>query len=248
MPRARNIKPSFFTNEQLVELPYEARLMFIGLWTIADRSGRLEDRPKRIKMSLFPADDVDTDKMLNMLVKAGLILRYQVNNEPYIQVITFAKHQNPHVNERPSTIPAPEPNGATRADSLIPESLNLIPVSLKPEKKPSAPARADDGFNRFWQAYPKKKSKTDAEKAWKKIQPDEQLQDRIHRALEQAKTSADWTKDNGQFIPYPATWLNGRRWEDEVEPQRRDVPANRGKPTVSEYRQRLLEKANAGTG
>ena len=61
MARARNIKPSFFTNEDLVELPFEDRLLFIGLWTLADREGRLEDRPKRIKMAVFPADNVDVD-------------------------------------------------------------------------------------------------------------------------------------------------------------------------------------------
>ena len=55
MARARNIKPAFFKNETLVELPVETRLLFIGLWTLADREGRLEDRPKRIKMEIYPA-------------------------------------------------------------------------------------------------------------------------------------------------------------------------------------------------
>jgi hypothetical protein len=50
MARARNIKPAFFKNEQLVELGMSTRLLFIGLWCLADREGRLEDRPKRIKM------------------------------------------------------------------------------------------------------------------------------------------------------------------------------------------------------
>ena len=47
MARSRNIKPSFFMNEDIIELPYEARLLFIGLWTLADREGRLENRPKK---------------------------------------------------------------------------------------------------------------------------------------------------------------------------------------------------------
>ena len=61
MARARNIKPGFFRNADLAELPIEARLLFIGLWTIADREGRMEDRPKQIKMELFPADSLDCD-------------------------------------------------------------------------------------------------------------------------------------------------------------------------------------------
>lgn len=87
--------------------------------------------------------------------------------------------------------------------------------SPEPNPKALAPLGA---FDRFWSAYPKKKSKGDAEKTWKKLRPDEQLQDRIHRALEQAKTSADWKKDGGQFIPYPASWLNAKGWEDDYGP------------------------------
>src|SRR5262245_4448792 len=61
MARARLLKPGFFTNEDLVELPPAARLLFAGLWTLADREGRLEDRPKRIKLAVLPYDDVDVD-------------------------------------------------------------------------------------------------------------------------------------------------------------------------------------------
>jgi hypothetical protein len=68
-----------------------------------------------------------------------------------------------------------------------------------------------DGFAEFWSAYPKKVAKGDAEKAWKKHKPDIAA---CLAALAIAKTSPDWTKDGGQFIPYPATWLNGKRWED----------------------------------
>ena len=73
------------------------------------------------------------------------------------------------------------------------------------------------GFELFWGIYPKKRSKGQVEKAWAKIKPDEQLQDRILNALERAKTSADWQKDGGQFIPYPASWLNAKGWEDVPE-------------------------------
>lgn len=74
-------------------------------------------------------------------------------------------------------------------------------------------------FEKFWTVYPKKRSKGQAEKAWDKIKPDEQLQNRITQSLEQAKTSDDWTKDGGKYIPYPATWLNAKGWEDEYNPQ-----------------------------
>ncbi len=108
MPRARNIKPGFFTNDELVELPMATRLLFIGLWTLADREGRLEDRPKKIKMELFPADDVNVDEALSTLVSSAFIQRYRVGDAGYIQVRNFAKHQRPHSNESASTFPPPE--------------------------------------------------------------------------------------------------------------------------------------------
>lgn len=105
MARARNIKPAFFLNDDLVELPFEYRLLFIGLWTLADREGRLEDRPKRIKMGVFPADNVDVDAGLAELMKYGFIQRYEINGEKLVQILNFAKHQNPHHTEKGSELP-----------------------------------------------------------------------------------------------------------------------------------------------
>ncbi len=73
----------------------------------------------------------------------------------------------------------------------------------------------ESSFERFWSAYPKKKARANALKVWLKLKPNEDLVVVILSALEQQKRSADWLKDNGQYIPYPATWLNGKRWEDE---------------------------------
>lgn len=70
------------------------------------------------------------------------------------------------------------------------------------------------GFEMFWFLYPRKKSKGAAEKVWAKIKPNEQLQALICDGVRRAKTSADWKKDDGKFIPYPASWLNDKGWED----------------------------------
>ena len=105
MARARNIKPAFFLNDDLVELSFEYRLLFIGLWTVADREGRLEDRPKRIKMSVFPADNVDVDAGLTELQKYGFIQRYEINGVKLVQILNFTKHQNPHNTEKGSELP-----------------------------------------------------------------------------------------------------------------------------------------------
>jgi hypothetical protein len=141
MARARNIKPGFFTNEELVELPFATRLLFIGLWTIADREGRLEDKPKRIKMNLFPADDIDVDQALCELQASGFLKRYEVGGARYIQVLAFRRHQNPHRDEKASSIPAmdehsantvqaPCANGGNPADSPIPDSPIPDPLNI----------------------------------------------------------------------------------------------------------------------
>ncbi|MDN4061163.1 hypothetical protein QPK31_23365 [Massilia sp. YIM B02769] len=133
MARARNIKPGFFTNEELVELPFSTRLLFIGLWTLADREGRMEDKPKRIKMNLFPADDINVDEALCELQASGFLKRYEIDGARYIQVLAFRKHQNPHRDEKASSIPAMDGHGASTvqapcehggnpADSPIPDS------------------------------------------------------------------------------------------------------------------------------
>ena len=105
MARARNIKPGFFLNDLLAEIEPLGRLLFAGLWTIADREGRLEDRPKKIKAAVLPYDDCDVDHLLNELSKRDFIIRYEVNGEKYIQIVKWEKHQNPHYKEVKSEIP-----------------------------------------------------------------------------------------------------------------------------------------------
>lgn len=107
MARARNIKPGFFRNAELMELDPLARLLFIGLWCLADKAGRLPDRPKHIKFELLTCDACDCDALLQLLHDAGFILRYAVDDVRYIQVVNFAKHQNPHYKEAESDIPPP---------------------------------------------------------------------------------------------------------------------------------------------
>lgn len=136
MARARNIKPGLFKNEVLGVADPLYTLLFEGLWVLADREGRLEDRPIRIKGELFPyRDGLDVEAMLGWLVENGFIQRYAVSGKRYILILEFVKHQNPHKNESESVIPPPdeigsEPEiiGSTRADPLSSDS--LIPDSL----------------------------------------------------------------------------------------------------------------------
>lgn len=105
--RARNLKPGFFKNEYLAECSPLARLLFAGLWCMADREGRLEYRPKRIKAEVLPYDNGSIEKMISELQDRNFLKVYSVNGEKYLNIMNFTKHQNCHVREGESTIPAP---------------------------------------------------------------------------------------------------------------------------------------------
>jgi len=75
-----------------------------------------------------------------------------------------------------------------------------------------------ENFNEFWSAYPKKVGKKDAVKAWRKLKPDETLTKTILDGVQKWQASKQWAEDGGRFIPHPATFLNGERWNDECEP------------------------------
>jgi hypothetical protein len=182
MARSRNIKPGFFANEYLAELSPHARLLFIGLWTLADREGRLEWRPKKIKAALFPYEDVDICALMDELEACPdrVLFRYQPNNDKapcehdtstgqvpceypttYVQITNWHRHQNPHIKEGNSKIPAPGPymepapdehhastiqepdeHATSPSDSgfLIPDSLNLIPDSSRARARETPPS------------------------------------------------------------------------------------------------------------
>ena len=150
--RSRNIKPGFFENEKLAELDPLARILFSGLWCYADREGRFEWRPKRIKALILPYDDCDIDELLMSLHVMTFIYMYRQGNDTYGFIPKFKEHQNPHPHEAKSKLPPPpdnieenqchdiavtlnEKSEECNADILIPDI--LIPDILIPEKLPS---------------------------------------------------------------------------------------------------------------
>jgi hypothetical protein len=124
MARIRTIKPEFFTDEDIAALPPLCRLAFQGLWCQADREGRVEDRPKRLKTQVLPYDDADMEVILAALADRKFIVRYEVQGRRLIQVRTWVRHQMPGRDEPPSELPSADgvipvydraPNGTVRA-------------------------------------------------------------------------------------------------------------------------------------
>lgn len=110
------------------------------------------------------------------------------------------------------------------------------------KERENAPARVDaqglNGFDAFWNSYPRKEGKKAARKAWDKIRPDPVLQMQISNALRNQKECDQWTRDGGQFIPHPATWLNGERWKDETVLPARASPGRSAAVPAQMYGQR----------
>jgi len=103
-------------------------------------------------------------------------------------------------------------NGIPNGNQMAPQvRLGKVSIGKDSIVKDS---NSDIDFQTFWNNYPVKKGKGNAEKAWHKLKPP---MSEVIAALEAQKKTDQWTKDNGKYIPYPATWLNGKRWEDEVE-------------------------------
>lgn len=128
--RIRSIKPDFFKHDRLAELPALSRILFIGLWCMADCEGRMEDRPKRIKAEVLPYDDADIDGILTQLAASGFIFRYQVDGNSLIEIPNFRKHQriSGKESDAQSTLP-PRKTGKQRGSTR--EALGKHPESLE---------------------------------------------------------------------------------------------------------------------
>ena len=248
--RIRSIKPEFWRSDDIASLSIEDRLLFIGLWSYVDDSGVGIDKVSHIVADLF-ALDADRDFReaygrvtggLSTLSTNGLITRYTVDGKPFLYITTWARHQR---IEKPSRARFPAPTcenavfaeGSPTTTGALPEPSgygageqgNRGTGEQSLSSTADAASKSDDGFAAFYAAYPKKVGKGQAVKAWraaiKKASPDD-----IMAGLEPAV--AKWALGDPQFIPNPATWLNGERWDDELDVAEVDEWA--GLPTVEE--------------
>lgn len=145
---------------------------------------------KTAKFSIITLLEYDNGNKINSQSSSQITVKQQSNNSPSLY------NTNDQTIKPPNAALAREGGFFENADSSV---------------------KTNEGFERFWAAYPKKTAKQQAFKAWQRLKPDEGLLSVILTSLERHKKSVQWTKDGGRFIPYPATWLNGRRWEDELQ-------------------------------
>jgi hypothetical protein len=244
--RARNLKPSVFKNDLLAPADPLYTLIFEGLWCMADREGRLEDKPVKIHIEVNPCRPFETtERSLTWLTENGFIVRYQVGQSRYIQVVTFKDHQNPHQKEPASKIPAPQAspgkapgesgagtgqapveNKCGPADSglLNPDSPSPIPVSLSPEASGTHEARGE-GFAAIRAAYPAFTGRQDwisaQAHANNRIERDGLAWSDLFSAVERYRAYCDSGGVSGpQFVMTPAKFFSGadKPWMQEWRP------------------------------
>lgn len=217
MARIRTIKPEFPQSESMGRVSRESRLCFILLFTLADDAGRLRGNSRMLASLLYPYDDDAKkviDKWLTELHNEGCIVRYEIDGDQYIQINKWLQHQK---IDRPSESKIPAFDESSRVLA------NVIGASRNNTLDQGGDQGGDQGdmvaaFESFWEAYPRKEAKPAALKAFIKAKINGNLPD----VLVDIAAKADghqWQKNDGEFIPMPATYLNQRRWEDGVAKQ-----------------------------
>ena len=176
-----------------------------------EMNGNIIEMPKLVGMAFFSIKGrLDRfDALRAKRSEAGKLGGAPEGNQNAKKQPQTIKNKQNKQNKLPEPIPEPIPEPEPKP---IPE----------PKERNGAP-----GFDRFWSAYPRRVGKQDALKAWGQLNPDDALVDLIVAGVERWKTCDQWTKDGGSFICYPATFLRGRRWEEDDRP---DVPPAQPKP------------------
>ncbi len=216
MARIRTIKPEFWRDESLASVSPEACLLAIGLLNHCDDEGYFNANPKLVESDIFPLRELKskTTVLLQELCKIGYLVVFQGSDgKTYGHIKNFLKHQV--INKKsPSKIKhlceLPHDYGS---DTV------MLPIGKERKGKEQSESY-DSLFDRFYESYPKKVGKPAALKAFTKCKPDETLLQTMLDAIERQAESEQWQKNEGQFIPNPATWLNQERWNDGVEQQK----------------------------
>lgn len=223
MPRCRNIKPGLAKNEVLAELGPHAQLLFALLPCYADREGRLEDRPKRLKAEIFPYYDVDVDAVLQQLAdcEEAFIVRYEIDGSRYLQITNFERHQSPHHKELDSIIQACPKHGSSMTQACVKhDNPSGQRVKVKEYKVKGIKEEERQHFDDWWQVVHCRKGKDAARVAYDKAvrrlraEGEEQPHKFLLETMAAFAASPEATPEDRTPI-HPTTWLNQGRYHDD---------------------------------
>ena len=155
--------------------------------------------------------------LLQELINAGYVARRQDRSDAgVLGEINYIVSETPLPDSPYPAAPYPAQPYPANPTLVSIEGKQVLKKPARTEKPSCNSGESVVEFERFWKLYPRKVGKDKAEKAWAKLKVDTALFNRMGTALAAWSKSPDWTKDGGQFIPHAATWLNGKRWEDEL--------------------------------
>lgn len=223
---SRIIKETIIISESLTAISAEAERFFWRLVVKADDFGLYYGDPRILASLCFPQKPPSEQKIrswLNELVREDMVGTYTApeDGKKYLKLLNWGKCQQ--TRAKSSKYPEPSSFDSKCKQANRNQMLANVPVNVNEnengndnenEKRAQTGRGAADGFDRFWASYPRRVGKKDAVAVWKKISPDDTLVDRIVAGVERWKRSEQWTKDDGRFIPYPATFLRGERWNE----------------------------------
>ena len=230
MARKRMIDPNIWESEDFSSLSMLGKVIFIGLFSLADDDGRGRGNPAYIRSKLFPysTDEIklsDVEDAFRQIEKRMSVVFYDVGDAQYYALSHWEKWQKID-HKTASSLPSPEDSTSVRRafdESSVSVSAKPLPNNNKNIKEYKENIRetymVENHFDEFWSIYPKKVKKQDAMRAWNRIDPSEDLAKTILTDVSNRVKSSEWTRENGKYIPHPTTYLNGRRWEDEQTEQ-----------------------------
>ena len=182
--------------------------------------------------ALIQAGFIDSDMRLHDWYDyAGKLVDKRKQNAERMRKARATNVQRTDDERAGATVPYPTVPNSTVHNSTVPPNGDTPPIppasgGRGAGKAPAEPQQAH--FDDFWASYPKKVGKAEALKAWKRLKPDKDLRERIAAAVAAAKGSYQWSRENGRFIPNPATWLNQGRWDDEYTTAAPEPPRSGG--------------------
>ena len=271
----RILKESICTSETIDQLSAFEETFFYRLIVNCDDYGLMDARPAILKSRLFPLKEIRTQQIedaLRKLTSAELVSTYVVDGKPFLLMNTWDRHQQ--IRAAKAKFPGPDgkyPSGgkAVKTSDIIrnqmisndgkcsrnpiqseSDTLKETPLTGSKEKagaktgaKAAGADAPDRAFDTFWAVYPRRENKQAARKAFVKIHPDPELLEVMLSAVQRQKQTEQWS--DPKYIPHAATWLNGRRWEDEPVKAAAPVPVKQvsaQRYTQRDYDEQELEK------
>ena len=213
------------------DLPANAKLLYAEISSLTDRRGHCYASNEYF-MRVFALSERTIQNLLNALKKGGYI-RISDGSGGAGRRKIFAG-LNPLLDN-------PAENCGVTPQKIAPNPAEICTQTNPSTKKETNPPKAPQGaeadiwdkpaWDRFWAIYPRKVDKAKAIRAWNRLKADRKLMQIMSAALKAQRASEEWRRDNGRAIPYPSTWLNNRRWEDE---QTAFFPADAARPASEE--------------